>query len=628
MQVTTPRLSQFDQRGLGRNLGYFLMAPLSALVVLSLILAFTVTTYQSRHRDRVYSGVSVWGIDLSGLSPTEAQAALAGAFPYAQEETIVFTDPTSGQKWQKSPAELGMTFDVERTVEAAYNVGRQGSPFTQLRDMFVSWYYGRSLAPTLVVDENKLNDTLDEVAAAINQPAVNASYDYDGTTADYRPSRLGRRLDVADARDRLMQPMTSFRQAEIELLVHQTQPAVHDSAAVANSIQQILDSPVTFYLQEPLQNTDLEQVVVPKEELTSWLRVELVSQADSTMQHEIFVDENAVRHWLSQFASQIYRQPVNARFYFDDYTRELVVVAPHVNGRQLDVDATLARFKEQIGTPNRSVPFIVNEIVPEVHTNATAAELGITELVSEKTTWFYGSSDARKHNIARAAANFYGIVIAPGEEFSFSKYLGTVSEADGYEEGLIIVGGRTIKGIGGGVCQVSTTMYQTAFWAGFPITERWEHGYMLGYYNDGEGPGMDATVFAPIVDLRFVNNTPHHLLIENYYSEENEALTFKFYSTSMGRRVEKEMLPWENVAPAPTEDVWEYDEDLEPGTVRQIDWATEGADVTVNRTVYNADEQVILQESIRSHYIPYPNVYHYGPGVDAPDYSLIPPEEN
>ena len=246
-------------------------------------------------------------------------------------------------------------------------------------------------------------------------------------------------------------------------------------------------------------------------------------------------------------------------------------------------------------------------------------------LVSERITWFFGSTDARKHNIACGAANFFGIVVAPGEEFSFNKYLGTISTDDGYEEGLIIIGNRTIKGIGGGICQVSTTLFQTAFWAGFPITERWAHGYMLNYYNDGEGPGMDATVFSPVVDFRFINNTPYHLLIENYYSEENEALTMKMYSTSLGRVVEKTEPVFENVVPAPEEDVWEFNEDLPAGTVNQIDWATEGATVTIHRTVTNAEGVLLIDEDLVSQYIPWANAYHYGPGVDAPDYSLVNP---
>ncbi|HFQ94917.1 MAG TPA: hypothetical protein ENK32_12960, partial [Anaerolineae bacterium] len=140
----------------------------------------------------------------------------------------------------------------------------------------------------------------------------------------------------------------------------------------------------------------------------------------------------------------------------------------------------------------------------------------------------------------------------------------------------------------------------------------------------GEGPGMDATVYSPIVDFKFINNTPYHLLIENYYNEEEESLTFKFYSTSLGRTVEKEGPVFEDIVPAPgpEEDVWTLDEEMEPGTVRQIDWATEGARVTVGRTVYNADGEVILQEDFVSNYIPWPNGYMYGPGVDAPDYSI------
>ena len=302
-----------------------------------------------------------------------------------------------------------------------------------------------------------------------------------------------------------------------------------------------------------------------------------------------------------------------------------MLVAPHVNGRSLDIDATATQFMAQISSGSRAVPFILNPVVPQVSAAATAADLGITELIAESVTWFRGSSDARKHNIARAAANFFGIVVAPGEEFSFNNYLGSISEADGYEEGLIIVGGRTIRGIGGGICQVSTTLYQAAFLGGYPITERWPHGYMLGYYNDGQGPGMDATVYSPIVDIKFINNTPYHLLIENYYNPTFEALTFKFYSTSLGRRVEKTEPVFANVRPAPTEDIWEYHPDMEPGTVVQIDWATEGADVSVQRTVYNADGDVILDEIVVSNYIPYPNVFHYGPGVEPYDYSLVPP---
>jgi vancomycin resistance protein YoaR len=624
-----------DRNGrFNRNVSYFLIAPLTALVILSLVLAYTISSYKSQHADRIYTGVTMMGIDLGGMTPAEAKTALADAVPYTNEEAITLTDPASGQQWTKTPAELGISYDLDQTVEAAYNVGRSGGPLKQFREMFDSWYYGMTLTPIIIFDENQLDSAVGELAADLEQPARDATFTNDGSSASYTPSQVGRQLNKANLRERLMKPVSEFRPAEIELLIEDVQPQILDDGETAVQIQQAVTNPVTFYLPEPLADDDMTRFELPAEQLAQWIRIERTIAEDGTQQHNMIVDENAVSFWLTQYANDIYREPENARFYFDDDTKELVLVAPHVNGRELDVEATLDAFLTQVDTPNRSVPLIVKEIEPTVHSGATAEELGITELISEKVTWFYGSSDERKHNIARSAANFYGIVIAPYEEFSFNDYLGTISEDDGYTEGLIIVGGQTIKGVGGGVCQVSTTMYQTAFWAGFPITSRLEHGYWLTYYNDGEGPGMDATVYSPDededqaleVDLKFINNTPYHLLIENYYSAENEALTFKFYSTSMGRTIDKDGPYFENVTEVPggDQDRWEYDEDLEEGEVKQIDWATEGADVFVTRIVKNADGEVIDERVFQSHYIPYPNTYHYGPGVEPYDYSLVP----
>lgn len=615
-----------DRKQLGRNLSYFLMVPLTTLVLVTIVLAVLVSSYENAHNGRIYTGVNVWGIDLSEKTPAEAEDALASAFPYPAEKAITFSDPATGQEWVKSPKELGLTFDVAQTVEAAMGIGRNGRPGQQLRDLFTSWYYGRSLSPVIVFDESLLDAALGEMAGSIDQPARNASFDLAGSSAQYTPGQLGRRLDLAYLRQQLVAPIMDFRQAQVELLVHEVEPALVDDTIVASQIQQMTSNPITFYLAEPLDELDLYSVELPVAELTRWLRVTMTPRADGSMQHDTLVDENAARAWLAQYADQLYREPVRARFYFDDDTRELILVAPHVNGRQLNIDATLEQLLAQLGSSNRRIPFVVDAIIPTVSSESTAADLGITELITQSTTWFYGSSDERKHNIARAAVNFFGIVVAPYEEFSFNKYLGSISEADGYEEGLIIVGGLTIKGIGGGICQVSTTLYQTAFLGGFPITERWEHGYWLDYYNDGQGPGMDATVYSPIVDMRFVNNTPYHLLIENYYDTENEALTFKFYSTSMGRQVVKTEPEFFNMTetPAPEEDRWVYDPDLEPGTVLQIDWATPGVDVLVRRTVYNAAGEILIDESVYSNYIPYPNTFHYGPGVEPYDYSLVP----
>jgi vancomycin resistance protein YoaR len=478
----------------------------------------------------------------------------------------------------------------------------------------------------IVFDEAKVDTFVLEIAGIINTPPINASLNFDGNEAGYSESQAGRILDTGAVREQLLAGMSNLQPVNITLPILEIQPNVVDTSTAASEIRQIIESPITFYLNEPLEDTDvdLSRAVISTEELTSWLRIDPITNADGSLGHDVYIDENAVRNWLITYENKLYRQPVNARFYFNDDTRQLVLVETHINGRALDVDATTAKFMAQVENPNRAIAFVLKDIVPTVHAGATAADLGITELITENTTWFRGSSVERKHNISRAASNFYGIVVAPGETFSFNEHIGNISVEDGYETGLIIFGGRTIEGVGGGVCQVSTTIFQSAFWAGFPIEERWAHGYRVGYYDDGEGAGMDATIFNPVVDFRFTNNTPYHLLIENYYNEANESLTFKFYSTSMNRQVVKGNIQVSNVVP-PNPDVWEFNPDLAEGEIEQVDWAVEGSTVRITREVFNENGDTLYgEETYESNYIPWQNVYQYGPGVSPPNSSSAP----
>ena len=199
-----------------------------------------------------------------------------------------------------------------------------------------------------------------------------------------------------------------------------------------------------------------------------------------------------------------------------------------------------------------------------------------------------------------------------------SPQLGNISEEEGYETGLIIIGGQTIEGVGGGVCQVSTTLFQTVFWAGLDIGQRLEHGYRVGYYDDGEGPGMDASVYngdEVQVDFTFTNNTPHYLLIENYYNQQDESLTFKMYSTDIGRVVEKSEPVFSNVQEPPP-DEWVFNGELDEFEIRQVEYAAEGAEVYVERVVYNFEGDIRDRDPLVSNYIPWRNVYEYGAGID------------
>ena len=207
--------------------------------------------------------------------------------------------------------------------------------------------------------------------------------------------------------------------------------------------------------------------------------------------------------------------------------------------------------------------------------------------------------------------------------FSMAEAMGNVSLDEGYAEALIIFGGRTIKGVGGGVCQVSTTLFRTVFLGGYPVIERNPHAYRVGYYEQNSGgydsnlAGLDATVFVPVVDFKFQNDTPYWLLMETYFNPKNQTLTWKFYSTSDGRTVE-----WDTSGPTnvvePPDPLYEENPDLAEGEIKQVDWAAEGADVTITRTV-TRNGQVLFSDTFTTHYQPWRDIYQYGPGTDIDD---------
>jgi vancomycin resistance protein YoaR len=202
-------------------------------------------------------------------------------------------------------------------------------------------------------------------------------------------------------------------------------------------------------------------------------------------------------------------------------------------------------------------------------------------------------------------------------------HLGDISLDNGYAEALIIFGNRTIKGVGGGVCQVSTTLFRTAFFGGYPIVERYAHAYRVSYYEqtpsggvDPDFAGMDATVFAPVVDFKFVNDTPNWLLMETYVNPSAYKITWKFYSTSERRTVEWVTSGLQNVV-EPPEALYQENPELSEGEIKQVDWEAAGADITVDRTVYK-DGQVYLQDEFSTHYMPWQAIYEYGPGTKIP----------
>lgn len=583
---------------------------ISVLILANLVALIAIGGYQIAHNGVIYPGVNAWGVDLSGMTPQQARAALEGQFAYPQ--TTVFTFRDGDQTWQATAGELGVRFDVDRTVTAAYRVGRQENLVASINQQVAALRNGYAVSPVVVYDQSQAEGFVQAMAAQIDRPVIEATINIDQnylvtTTA----GQAGRQVDVPTTVNALGQPIADLQSAEIPVVVIETQPTIMDATEAAVTVQNILAEPLTVSLENPLPG-DPGPWVASRETLAAAMVLERVPAGEGTEKYEVYLDEAQLRGFLEPLAASLAVDPIDARFVFDEDTGQLNVIRNAVYGRRLNLEASVAALDQAKRSGQLEANLVFDTITPAVPDHVTAQELGITELVSSATTYFSGSSQVRRSNIQTAAARFHGVVIAPGQEFSFNQYLGDVSEDTGFEEGLIIYGGRTVKGVGGGVCQVSTTAFQTAFYAGFPILERWPHGYRVGYYESGEGAGMDATVFSPIVNFRFLNDSNHHLLIETYFNGSAATLTWKFYSTSDGRTVQKDGPYVSNRVPHGPP-AYEENAALSPGQSKQVDYAVDGADVTVYRTVYR-DGSLLYQDTFTSHYLPWQAVYQVAPG--------------
>jgi len=592
------------------------MLLLTGVALLLIVLALAVAVFQARYAGRVYPGVSAFGLDLGGLSAGEAARALDGRFVY--DEQAIFTFRDGERFWQLTAGELGVSLDAAATVGAAMRLGREGALPDNLRTQVDLWLNGRTVAPTVIFDEARAEAALRAIAAGIDRPVRDAELALQGTQVISAPGQVGRTVDIPAALAALRQEVLKLQTgAEIPLTIVETQPAILAAGEAEARLRAALAGPLSLVADEA-SGGQAGPWVASVENIAAMLEVRRVTGDDGAPAYEVGLNPEQFASFLNGVAPQLTIQPQPARFIFNEETRQLEVISPSVNGRELDVEASLAAIASALFTPPpapgapRQVALAFRYIVPTVHSGATAAELGITELIAQATTYYLGSGASRQQNIAQAAARFHGLVIAPGEEFSFNQWLGDVSAEEGYEESLIIYGGRTIKGVGGGVCQVSTTVFQAAFYAGYPILERYPHGYRVGYYEYGEGVGMDATVFSPLVDFRFLNDTPYHLLIEAYTNPQNASVTFRFYSTGVGRVVNKIGPRIENVTPhGPA--VYEENPELAPGQTRQVEWAVDGADVTVTRQVFR-DGRLEQEDHFFSHYLPWNAVIQVAPG--------------
>ena len=235
---------------------------------------------------------------------------------------------------------------------------------------------------------------------------------------------------------------------------------------------------------------------------------------------------------LEELSLEIKKEPVNANLKYDTDKNKIKEFTLPQQGHRLNIAKTATQIALNLAQAQITAPLIIDEISPIVTKNSLA-ELGLTSLLAKGESDFKGSTPSRIHNINIGAGKFNGLLLKPGEEFSFNKNLGQVDEVQGYYYELVIKKGKTTPELGGGLCQIATTMFRAAVNSGLPVLERHPHSFPVHYYNP---QGFDATIYPGSADLRFKNDTSGHLLIQSHI--EGTKLTFEIFGSDDGRKVE------------------------------------------------------------------------------------------
>jgi len=551
--------------------------------------------YQFAYHDRIYPGIAVANINLGNKTKKEAQLILLKKTQKSPQK-LLFT--SSNQSWEENLQALGLSYEIEETIERVYRFGRRKNSLSSWQERVTAWRKGINLSLTYKINQPLLEEKVAQIGSALFVPKVEPQIKVSAGEIIIEQGQAGQEVDQQALLEAIKEQLSFLKTGSLPVPVNKIDPQSTEKETQETKIraEKLLNKSLNFLFENQTFTLDEQELI----------------------DFALFGSEK-INAYVKNLASTLDRQPQYAAFQFQagGTNGKVTLFRPAKNGIKIDEEKLsqeilAALEKLESGEENQinlSLPF--KESPPKIQT-ADVNNLGIKELVGKGTSYFRGSIASRIHNIVLASSRLNGLLIAPGETFSFNTALGDISQATGYQEAYIIQGGRTILGDGGGVCQVSTTLFRAALNAGLPIEERHAHAYRVAYYEQNSPVGLDATVFAPRIDFKFKNDTPAYLLIQTSVDTKNQTLVFELYGTSDERTVSlgKSRI-WDQISPPP--DLYQDDPTLPAGKTKQVDWSAWGAKVAFDWQVKRGGE--ILQErTFYSVYRPWQAVFLRGTG--------------
>lgn len=566
---------------------------------------------------RIYPNVKIAGVDVSLLRKEDAFRKVGNEVSKRGEKTLEFELNTASLSAQQNfTVELNKQETagaVNDAVSRAYEYGRKKVYFPEAQ-------VDLEIAPSLAIKKQVQN-----IGQIVNTPAIDSTIKvYEGEIT-VTPSQNGVILNEQDVYSKIANYLNTASFSNSNLLLETSEPRLtfSEASTIKSRLDKIGASPITLTFEDLKYTLDLpailglvdlensqDSVALAKINGERFNLSSITINGEKTSDSKLTLNKDRLSEYLRGIAKEIDR-PVQEPLLSvdpssDPNSPKISEFRAPIEGRELQIsEATEAINSILISDSETNVVLPVRVIEPK---NKLANDLGIKELIGSGVSHFAGSIENRKFNVGLAASRINGVLIPPGEDFSFVKTVGDISGASGYRQAYVIKSGRTVLDDGGGVCQVSTTVYRAALNTGLPITERSAHAYRVGYYEQGFPPGLDATIYSPSVDLKFKNDTGHHILVQARV--EGTDLYVNLYGTSDGRQVEMTKPVIISQTP-PLPEIRQDDPTLPKGTVKQVDWAAAGANVVFSRKVTKGGVEVI-NETVRSNFRPWQSVFLVG----------------
>ncbi len=466
------------------------------------------------------------------------------------------------------------------------------------------------------LDAAQLDALTARLAPQINNDPADAAFQVDtnNAVASIKPEAVGYTLDRKAAAAAINRAAADPNNRSVDLPVITTQPAVHasDLAAATDRANALMAGFNLNYTGGPW--------VIKDDRMAVMLQLKR-DDSSGKPTFSIAFDQAELNRKLQVISTVANRTSRDALYRLGPDNRPYVAT-PAIDGQAMDVTATASAVNAALDAG--SVQADASFISSPAPSYDLSQPLTFPDTLSDAWTSLYGSAPTRATNVTVGTNSFNNTLIPPGGIYSASDAFGPIDEAHGYQIGYAITHDAkgnisTEPAVGGGICQVVTTFFQTAWWSGLKVIDRTNHTYWISLY--GLPPlgrvGLDATVFQYSTDLRMQNTTGHWLLVRSWVSHPDLRVHFQLLGTNTNWKVVVSDPIVTNVVKTNSTPVYSKSSALPVGTTVLTSHHQDGFDATISRQVYDASGKKMDDITLNSHYVPVYDEYLIGTGGAA-----------